>query len=671
VFFREKRSPNSKVFILQLVENVRTEKGPRQRVIVSLGSQLDIPKPDRRVVADLVQEQLHGQSNLFGADPRLISYADKIVKKIQTKGRWESACISAKASEFSADRAEIFVDKVEHGHDRILGPLLVGHRFWERLGFRKILAGCGLSEDQIINAELSVLHRLIAPGSELSIPPWLKTVAAADLINSRAETFGKDRFYRISDALLSHQETIETQLYDREKSLFNLTNAVYLYDLTNTYFEGLCASNPKAEFCGNQKEKRTDCRQVVVALVLDEEGFVRRHRVFNGKMSDVKSLQKILAMLREDSQRNGFGDDKKPTLIFDRGVVSEENLKLIAPHFHYVVASRVTEEQDFAEDFSDGGFEFLTGRTTPGQSQVEIKLKRKGDDLFLLCKSDGRHSKEKAMRNKSEEKLEADLQSLTNRVAEGKIINPVKIEQAIGRLRERHSRVAGYYKMDFQRMRFAYILSAEGQKNKRLVNSLFKLKEKYEVGTIGFRPLQKKLEALDKKYPVDYTRLTIELTPPSLSWQPLDEERAEKSAMDGNYLLKTDQTKLAGEQMWRLYMMLTRVEAGFRNLKTDLGLQPNYHGREDRVDGHIFITILAYHLLHSIEYTLRQKGITASWQTIKRALTTHTYSTIYLPVVKGPVINLRKAGIPEGIHLEIYNKLNVEYTNLPITKIVA
>ena len=142
MFFREKPTPNTKGFILQLVENVRTEKGPRQQLIVSLGSKLVIPKADRRAVADLVKEQLQGQSNLFGADPRLISYADKIVKKIQTKGRWKSACISAKASEFAADRAEIFVDKVEHGHDRILGPLLAGHRFWERLGFQKILADC-------------------------------------------------------------------------------------------------------------------------------------------------------------------------------------------------------------------------------------------------------------------------------------------------------------------------------------------------------------------------------------------------------------------------------------------------------------------------------------------------------------------------------------------------
>ena len=141
--------------------------------------------------------------------------------------------------------------------------------------------------------------------------------------------------------------------------------------------------------------------------------------------------------------------------------------------------------------------------------------------------------------------------------------------------------------------------------------------------------------------------------------------------MDGNYLLKTSRTDMDGEEMWRLYMMLTRAEKGFRNLKSDLGLRPNRHQKEERADGHIFITILAYHLLHSIEHTLRENGTNTCWDTIKRVLVTHTYSTIFLPTVKGPVINLRKAGIPEGVHVDIYNKLKIDFDNLPITKISA
>ena len=119
------------------------------------------------------------------------------------------------------------------------------------------------------------------------------------------------------------------------------------------------------------------------------------------------------------------------------------------------------------------------------------------------------------------------------------------------------------------------------------------------------------------------------------------------------------------------YGVSYKVENAFKDLKSYLGLRPNFHQKEDRVDGHIFITILACHLLHSIEYTLRLKSDHSRWSTVKRLAGSHNYSTIQLPTVKGPAINLRKPGIPEGVHIEIYKKLGVSYENLPVTKTIA
>ncbi|MCP4111814.1 MAG: hypothetical protein GY749_40860, partial [Desulfobacteraceae bacterium] len=160
--------------------------------------------------------------------------------------------------------------------------------------------------------------------------------------------YGDDRFYRISDKLLKNQDYIEENLYKREKTLFNLEDSLFLYDLTNTYFEGVCAKNPKAEYGGNQKEKRNDCPQIVAALILDGEGFIRRHRIFNGKMKDSKSLEEILTKLKDD-----FENKQLPTIIFDRGVVSKDNLALLEGYdnLKYVVACRPDEESPFTEDF--------------------------------------------------------------------------------------------------------------------------------------------------------------------------------------------------------------------------------------------------------------------------------------------------------------------------------
>ena len=117
--------------------------------------------------------------------------------------------------------------------------------------------------------------------------------------------------------------------------------------------------------------------------------------------------------------------------------------------------------------------------------------------------------------------------------------------------------------------------------------------------------------------------------------------------------------------------MLTRIESAFRDLRSCLGLRPNRHHKEDRVDGHIFISILAYHLLHSIEYKLRSLGEHVRWVTIKRIVSSHTYSTIQLPTTNGTVINIRKAGIPEAIHQEVYDKLEVDCQHPPVRRNLA
>jgi len=179
------------------------------------------------------------------------------------------------------------------------------------------------------------------------------------------------------------------------------------------------------------------------------------------------------------------------------------------------------------------------------------------------------------------------------------------------------------------------------------------------------------LAEFKKKNSSEYSLIQINLKEPLLTWDTIDELENQERNLDGNYLLKTNRLDLDQQAIWNHYMMLTRVESAFRDLKSHLGLRPNFHQKKERVDGHIFITILAYHLLHSIEYTLRRKGDHSRWATIKRILSTHNYSTIQLPTVKGPVINLRKPGIPEGIHIDVYEKLKISFEQLPVTKSIA
>jgi transposase len=215
---------------------------------------------------------------------------------------------------------------------------------------------------------------------------------------------------------------------------------------------------------------------------------------------------------------------------------------------------------------------------------------------------------------------------------------------------------------------FSYTYSDQININKRFLNSVQKLKEKVDKNTISYPALLKKLDGL---YPSQYPELSIHFTKPVLTWSTIDDKEDKERKLDGNYLLKTNRKDLDQNLIWNLYMMLTGVEEAFKNLKSHLGLRPNFHQKEIRVDGHIILSILAYHLLHSIQHTLRQNGDYSMWITIKRIVSTHHYSTIQLPTVNGTVINVRKPGIPEGIHLDIYKKLGVDHKSLPIRKNLA
>ena len=668
MFFRETCSKNSKSPVLQLVENIRTDKGPRQRMVVSLGTNFNIHKKDRKPVAKMVQDRLRGQqTSLFGDDPSHVAYTDKIIKKIQTEGKWESKREQVQAFKRGLAKkdnahltAEVFINDVTHGFSRELGPVLIGHTYWERLNFPGILQECGLIPRQIKTAEISVLNRLIVQDSENAILSWISTVALEEILGIDLTQIGNDRFYRISDTLLKHHSTIEEGLYQNEKELFSLEDSIFLYDLTNTYFEGICAGIPKAEFSSNQKEKRTDCRQIVIAMMLDGDGFLRGHRVFNGKMTDTKSLGKILNELQLE-----FKDLKMPTIIFDRGVVSKDNLDLLGlyENLKYIIMCRPGEETVFEKDFKESEFSYVKDT----KSKVEVSLKSTDDMTYLLCKSESRSAKETAMRNNREQKLEVELKKIAKNINSTRKNGYVGIERRIGRLKERYSAVTKYYDINYSTWNFSYTVVKEAPK--RLTKSLKGLELKAENNEITFNALRKKLDNIIEKYTSKVVQ--TQLTKPELTWSAIDEKQGYERSMDGNYLLKTNRTDLKGDEIWKLYTILTRIEDAFRDLKSYLGLRPNNHQIEDRVEGHIFISILAYHLLHSIEYTLRAKGDRSRWCTVKRLVTTHTYSTIQLPTTNGTVINVRKPGIPEGIHLELYKKLEVDLSRLQTMRNLA
>lgn len=570
-----------------LVESVQTPEGPRQRSICSLGSLAPAPQQEWLALAHKLEASLEGQPSL----PPLQREVEAVVSKRRAQRTpWTDP----------GSIIEVDSERVEVEEAREAGPVHVGHQIWRQLGIDDILRQAELSARARIVTEAMTLNRLIRPLSEHAMPDWIRRTALGDILQEDFSQLEDDSLYRNLDRLHPTRERIEGELAEREKALFNLDDTVYLYDLTSTYFEGQAALNQQAKR-GYSRDKRADCKQVVVGLVLDRDGFPKAHEVFDGNVQDRNTVDKMLEALEKRTGKKAGG-----TVIVDRGMAYEENLEQIRKrNLHYLVAGRQPERNQWLDELEkEQDWEEVIRTPSPlnpfqKKTRVEIKRRQKGEEVYILCRSEGRQEKDRAIRETQEGKLVKDLRKLQQRVAKGRLKQEEKIHQAIGRIQERYPRVARYHRVEYDAER--KVLSSH--------------------------------EEIEKK------------------------AMAEK--LDGSYVLKTDRGDLTAEEIWRTYILLTRVEDAFRDMKSPLMERPIFHHLQYRAQTHIFLCVLAYHLLAAIEHRFLQQGVHTSWWTLRQALSTHQVVTIVLPATDGRVLQIRKATAPEPLHRQIYATLGI------------
>ena len=590
---KTQRKYKGKVYVTHLlVESVRTPDGPRQKTICSLGDLSPRPLKEWHKLAERVTLALRGQYELFACDQAV---DDRELQAIVDKIRQEN--------DEDVDEVQLVsvqVDKVRTESHRAVGPVHVGFQFWKRLGFDEVLEACGFDRRTRELSCAMVLNRLISPSSEHAMPDWMRSTALADILGLDFGSLAEDALYRNMDRLYPQRENIEGKLFERSRTLFNLDESIYLYDLTSTYFEGQALGNEKAAR-GYSRDKRPDCKQVVVGLVLNRDGFPIAHEIYAGNTQDRSTVEDMLNQL---DRRVGLKPGQ--TIVVDRGMAFEENLKAIqARGLHYLVASRQPERNQWLAEFEGlEGFQEIFRKTSPTnpyqvKSRVMVKRLKTEDETLILCLGSNRVAKDRAIREKAEEKLCQDLNRLKKRVESGRLRDPGKIGEAIGRLKERHSRVARYYQMSYDKnhKRFGY---------------------------------------------------------------KLDRQRRQLAEqLDGCYILKTDRHEFDADQAWLVYNLLSRVENAFRTLKTPLQERPIYHQITRRVETHIFLCVMAYHLLIAIEQTLKAKGDHRSWVRVRDQLSTHQVATVVLPTRSGSELHIRNASRPEPIHEELYNLLDI------------
>ena len=581
---------------LYLVESIRTENGPRQRLILNLGD-LQIDGSQYAALARRIEDILTGRKSLFELDQKIERHARQAANKIFEK----------RAQQINADIEDDFqmVDtkSLEVSKPRSLGAEYVCHAIWRQLGLDAVLRRQGISVHVLPLLQALVVGRLIEPGSERWTKRWVEELSALYEMTGAPLRHSLQSYYRGTDALYGCKEALERHLADRERDLFSLEESIVLYDLTNTYFEGRCAGNPKAAY-GKSKEKRSDCKLATMGLVVDSDGFPKYSKIYPGNQYEADTFRQIVIELEQQLLVR-----EKATIVLDAGVATKENIEWLEHHgYRYIVVNR--GRAPFEVGFDD--MRIIKEDEEKG-IKIEVKRYRQQGTVYILVKSEQRRLKEASMMGRVEQLLLDRLQYYKSGLGKKYHVKKYpKVLEMVGRLKEKYSRAAQLYEI-------SVIPEKDGGKD--------------AVNAVDIR------------------------------WRRKEDRYDEQMKSEGTYILRTNRSDLTDQQIWQTYIMLGRIETAFKDMKSHLGLRPNFHHKGQRVDAHMFISVLAYHLMHAIEHKLRLAGDSRSWWTIKTILRTHERMTIEYVSKDDEGIRynntLRVNSSLEPEHLEIYTKLGL------------
>ena len=623
MFIREKTTKNRSTGISytkhQLVRSVRDGSSVRQEIVMELGK-LDIDRSQWKRLAHTLSMRLSGSDSLFESDDEIKEIADQaIINYFSVQGSKSERTEILESGEFT----NVDLSSVSASEVKSLGPELLATSFYDRLGIGEILTGCGFDGKEQALAKAVICSRLITPGSDLATWRYLGSgTALPELIDDSIANISKDPVYLIADALYENKDAIESALVKREAELYPGAR-LFLFDLTNAYFEGRTLNNDLAHY-GHSKEKRYDATLVSLALLVDDRGMPIYSRIYPGNQSEPETLSDVLESIKDLLKLGLFREDS-PTVVMDRGIATKDNIELVQSYgLPYLVIERSDKAKKYLDEFKKdrNSFSEITN-----SSDETIYLKDASDnggdsnagdsnDIHrVLCISERRGMKEKAISDQRTNRFIADVERLIKAVRAGTYVVPKTIERKIGRLCNIHRSIAR-----------RYTIEVVTNKDNKVCDVV--LREKQEL---------------------------------------IDESKT----LYGAYVIETNRKDLTSEEIWRLYMTLTKVESAFRALKSDLGLRPIYHQLARRTAAHLFISVLAYHIYSAISLSLSDAGDTRSISTILSELKTHSRLTVMLTDDKAQIHHLRISSTANPDQRKIYEILGVKDPLKRKKKIVA
>ena len=494
------------------------------------------------------------------------------------------------------DYREVDLDSIEMSRPRSVGGEHVTLEALRFLGLDKKLGELGFNGPQTAAAIGTIIGRACAPGSELATHAWLRERSG----------LGELIDYDFEGLSLYGMYQVSDQLLGKkaalEQYLYERERSLFGLQETITLYD-LTNTYFEGQSKGNalaahghSKEKRSDCPLVTLGLVLDSSGFPKRSHVYEGNVSEPATLSEMIHKL----ESTGMPALQKPMVVMDAGIATQDNIDWLNNHqYPYLVVSR-KKHREFDESEST---------IVKQDAECTVKVQKVIDDetgeTLLYCHSSQREKKERAIGTLFSRRFEDALQHLDDGLTIKRRLKKYdKVVEKIGRLKQQFSKAA-------------------------------------------------------KLFTVTVTKDDKSGNACKITWQ-------RKPAPDttdtypGVYCLRTSQTGWDESTLWKTYTMLTDLEAVFRSLKSELGLRPIHHQIAKRVSGHLFITVLAYHLVHTIRFRLKQMDNHSSWSSLRKILSTQSRVTVSMQCKNGSTVHVRKSTRPEPNQQEIYSALGLK-----------
>jgi hypothetical protein len=591
-FPKYNRTTKERYTVYRLCESYRFDGHIRHRAIIGFGKLEELETVEqKKLLAKRVEDMLKNGVNCL--------VAFEIDKKVENLARYfYTEIVKKKRYDVHSEWETVDISSLKNSDGREIGSEWMCKQAFDQLGIGNFLRSQGWTEEKVSLATTHIISRAVFPASELKTVSYIKDNSAiSELTYLDKEKITKDQLYGISHKLYAVKAQLEQYLSRRTNELFDLKDKIILYDLTNTYFEGQMKSSKIAKF-GRSKEKRNETRIVVLAVVVNMEGFLKYSNIFEGNISDCKTLETMVNTLSNQTSYT----NRKPIVVMDAGIATEDNVKMLKNKgYDYLCVSRSNMKNYYA-DIDSRPVIIKDKRQQP----IELlSIKATGDnDHYLWVKSHAKALKEDSMNGLLSQRFEEGIKNINEGVGKkGGTKKLDKVYERIGRLKQKYPSVHKYYDITVV------------DNNKGQATSVSCKHKK------GIDP--------DKKV--------------------------------GIYFLRTSLNEKDERTLWTIYNVIREIEYTFRVLKTDLDLRPIYHKTDNASMAHLNLGLLAYWLVSTIRYQLKQKGFHSDWREIVRVMNTQKCVTTSITNINHQIISVRKCTEPTQQAKRIYDLLGYKY----------